>query len=394
MFALARGKHFVLLAILAVLLAAVGVWKLRTSALDAYVMPSMSARFEYYVDEDHPSRSWLSYVKSVMQDHEYSPAQSARAYAYVASVYSDVYERTGDEKQALRSPWYLIRHMYPYTEPDPTFMLMRIQGDREVTLSEEALAIVDMYKARWDKEPRHERTPENPYKAHVEIDIPRGEGMWTPVNENGVAVEPIDPDAGQWQRWILEGEKFDMPAPPVLGSAEDLEEIRIVKASVAQREEWRDRIFYWWGGKGTGTPAWTWLDIFYGTHGKNMDDRELARYQKVLAQAIADSFIVTWDKKYTYWTARPFQRIAGFKPIAETPFFPGYPSGHATVSSSIATVLGGWFPESADEYLAMAEEARDTRLYGGIHFEIDNTNGFELGKKIGARILVRTSVSE
>ncbi len=386
---LARQKAVLLLIALLLIAGCAYLLRVRSNSLDAYVMPSMTARFDYYVDEGHPSRSWLNYVKSVMQDHEYPPAEAARAYAYIASLYSDVYEKTGDQAQAIRAPWYLIPYMYPYTAPDPTLMLIRLQGDREVTLSEDALAIVADYKERWSKEPQHDRTPDTSYTPHMTVDIPSGEAYWRPVNEKGKKVEPINPDAGTWQRWILDSETFNMPAPPAVGSAADQEQIRLMKASVGEREAWRDRIFKWWGGKGTGTPAWMWLDIFYQTHGKDMDDRELARYQKAFAQALADTFIICWDKKYTYWSARPFQRIEGFKPIAETPFFPGYPSGHSTVSAAAATILGAWFPESADEYMAMAEEARDTRLYAGIHFEVDNTNGFTLGKDIGERVLKR-----
>ncbi len=379
---LAENKKYVF-SVFVFLAVIVGMtWHVVTrNPLSSYVMPSMQARFvQYYVDEKFPSRSWLQYAKSIVQDHEYPPAEAARFYAYVTSVYSDVYDVTNDQKQAIRAPWHLITHIYPYTKPDPTFMLLAIQSSREVTLSPKATEIVDMYKKRWDEREIHSQSG---------VQIPGKKDGWISKTEKGFDIAPLNPDAGLWPRWVLTNDTFDMPAPPTIGSEQDLREIQEMKDSLAQREAWRERIFLWWGGKGTGTPSFQWQDIMHDAVADTMDDKMYARYQKNLAQALADTFIICWEKKYTYWTARPWMRIPGFKPIAETPPFPGYPSGHSTVSASAAVILGSWFPDHAADFMAMAEEARDTRLYAGIHFEVDNTEGFDLGKRIAAKILGR-----
>jgi hypothetical protein len=47
-------------------------------------------------------------------------------------------------------------------------------------------------------------------------------------------------------------------------------------------------------------------------------------------------------------------------------------------------VLGAFFPDRAGELRAMAEEAAISRLYGGIHFRIDNEAGLMLGRRVGA----------
>ncbi len=358
-------------------------WSGTSDPLASALRPSEQSRIRQYIDEELPSRTWMRYAKSVVQDHEYPPAQAARIYAYIASAYSDVYDATDDKRQAMRAPWYVITHLYPYTKRDATLLLVAIQDNSEVTLSPKATEIVDAYKKRWDEKESH---------GHPDVVIPTRKDLWIPVTEKGAHIDPLDPNAGSWPRWIITNDTFDMPAPPAVGSAKDAEEIQKMKDSLAQREAWRERIFIWWGGKGTGTPSWQWQDIMYDVAAGTMDDKAYARYQKNLAQALADTFIICWDEKFIYWSARPWMRIPGFKPIAETPPFPGYPSGHSTVSASAAVVLGAWFPEHAADFMAMAEEAHDTRLYAGIHFEIDNTEGFALGKRIGERLLEKIDI--
>ena len=42
--------------------------------------------------------------------------------------------------------------------------------------------------------------------------------------------------------------------------------------------------------------------------------------------------------------------------------------------------------------LLAAEEAGLSRIYGGIHFNFDNTAGLELGRKVGTAVLTRSLV--
>jgi hypothetical protein len=109
--------------------------------------------------------------------------------------------------------------------------------------------------------------------------------------------------------------------------------------------------------------------------------------RSTLAMTMADAFIACWDTKYTYWTKRPFMRDPAIRSSIATPKFPSYTSGHATVSAAAATVLGYYFPDQASRWMAMAQEAKDSRLWSGIHFPVDNDRGFEMGKAIAAYVL-------
>jgi hypothetical protein len=50
-------------------------------------------------------------------------------------------------------------------------------------------------------------------------------------------------------------------------------------------------------------------------------------------------------------------------------------------------VLSYLFPDQADTFRAMAEEAAISRLYGGIHFPSDNNNGLQVGREVGRRVI-------
>ena len=76
-------------------------------------------------------------------------------------------------------------------------------------------------------------------------------------------------------------------------------------------------------------------------------------------------------------------------PYIDTPFFPSYISGHATYSGAAAEVLSYLFPDDAADFQAKAEEASNSRLWGGIHWRSDNETGMEVGKKVGQLVVER-----
>lgn len=108
-----------------------------------------------------------------------------------------------------------------------------------------------------------------------------------------------------------------------------------------------------------------------------------AKIYAVLATATHDAVIAIMDAKYAYWGIRPNQYDSNYKPILNTPPFPGYPSGHALGSSVASTILSYFFPADAKQFQQLAQDCADSRFYGGIHFKTDNETGLQMGKKIG-----------
>ena len=75
--------------------------------------------------------------------------------------------------------------------------------------------------------------------------------------------------------------------------------------------------------------------------------------------------------------------------LIPTPPFPSYTSGHSTISTAAATVLGYLFPADEAALSERAEEAQRSRLWAGIHFPLDNEMGALGGGMIGRLVVAR-----
>jgi len=138
------------------------------------------------------------------------------------------------------------------------------------------------------------------------------------------------------------------------------------------------------------TPAGLWIEIARDLIVRDgLDAPHAARVLALTSVAMADSFICCWDAKYTYWTARPIMADPSLEVLIPTPPFPSYTSGHATASAAAATVLGHLFPEHEAALFERADEAKQSRLWAGIHFPIDCEMGALGGGMIGRLVVVR-----
>lgn len=195
---------------------------------------------------------------------------------------------------------------------------------------------------------------------------------------------PVTPNAGKWSRFsIASGTDFKVSAPP---RNYDLEIVKILEAQKNITDLNRKEIDYFAGGPRTESPGGIWLNIFYkNLENKNLSNEEIAYKQKILTQTVVDAFMECWKVKFTYWTARPNQLSKQVEAgqVMNSPNFPSYVSGHSTISYAAATVLAHMFPEESDDLFKLADKAKQSRLFAGIHFPIDNEEGMELGKKVG-----------
>jgi membrane-associated phospholipid phosphatase len=176
---------------------------------------------------------------------------------------------------------------------------------------------------------------------------------------------------------LKSADQFRPGAPPDF--AAEMEEMK----NFTQNFYTASQAYYW--AAHSGLDVWTDLasaKIFEYHLDKNTP--ESARIYTVLHLAAYDCAIAIMDAKYAYFGIRPDQMDTTYKPIiGYTPPFPGYPSGHATASSAIATILSRFFPQDAPMFKQLAKECADSRFYAGIHFPTDNRVGLELGEKLG-----------
>lgn len=177
-------------------------------------------------------------------------------------------------------------------------------------------------------------------------------------------------------------------------------------------EEQRQIALYWADNAGqTGTPVGHWLSIASQMVAQLGLTPEQAAEVFVLATvAQADAFIGVWHEKYRTNLLRPVTYIRRYidprwEPFIITPPFSTYPSGHSGQSAAAAGVLTSLLGDVAFEdrtnlslghpvkrfasFNQAALEAGLSRIYGGIHFDMDNEGGQELGRCVAARVLER-----
>lgn len=199
-------------------------------------------------------------------------------------------------------------------------------------------------------------------------------------------VNPVEPDARQWHTWIISNPADFQPEPPYRPeSPEDRREIeellavsrRLTSGEVAIVHKWADL-----------PPPVIWNQFATRLIDSHKVDRwTAANAYAYMNMAMHDAFVSCWYTKFHYWAARPFQRIPQLVTVIDTPHFPTYTSGHATVSSAAGVVLGAFFPAESALLRAEATEAARSRLLAGIHFRHDNDQGLAVGGRIGEKVV-------
>ncbi|GAB3952353.1 hypothetical protein GCM10028805_34220 [Spirosoma harenae] len=250
--------------------------------------------------------------------------------------------------------------------------------------------------------------------------VPVGAGLWQPT-ENGQKI-PMQPYWGKVRTFVKANETLPMPKP--LTHSTDVKsavfnqylDVYNKSKSLTQTEK---EIAVWWADNPVETFTPPGHSYSLARIAVNTSKANLAKAAETFARtgiAVADAFTLCWRCKYTYNNLRPFTyvRLAidpAWLPFWPAPPFPGYPSGHATQSSSAAEVLTAVYGESFaftdDSHVGRAkdaarnidfkarsftsfhqaaQESADSRFYGNIHTRQDNETGLAEGKKIGANV--------
>jgi hypothetical protein len=230
---------------------------------------------------------------------------------------------------------------------------------------------------------------------------------------------------------MTSGDQFRPGSTPQLSSEEFAAAYNEVKDLGAADSPFRDPdqteiAYFWEDGPFTVTPPGHWQVI-----ARQMADQfgndlwENARLFALLSIAQADAAIACWDAKYYYDHVRPYTHITGgadadgnpatpsdpfWVSLIPTPPFPSYTSGHSTFSSSSAAILAAFFgsddiwfcgesPDPGkwpdvlpgvvrcwDSFTQASEEAGQSRIYGGIHWQYDNQAAQDRGAALGSYV--------
>jgi hypothetical protein len=271
---------------------------------------------------------------------------------------------------------------------------------------------------------------------------------WQPIyflgaDGNKYAPECLTPFWGQVRPVALKSSnQFRSSPPPLVGSAKLEAEVKEVVALQAHLTDSQKAVVeFMRDGPASVQQAGHWLKFAMHVSTRDMhtldQDVELFLLTQVTAM---DAFIACWDTKMTYDFARPYALVHYYfkgkkikawggpgKGMVEmdglqwrpyspdaflTPPFPGYVSGHSTVSGGCAEVLRlytgkedfglevKWVPGQLTEpgyqadtvtlkmptFTETAEMAGLSRVLGGYHIASDNLEGLALGKKIGQEV--------
>lgn len=339
---------------------------------------SINDKYKKYTSSGLVSRSVIEYAEDLVRELKPKPPESARFYSFVATIYSDIYVVQKNSDHGLEAVRQVINQIYPEKNIDTDGFIASLVKSKS-DLNEEEKKILTTILER-------EKTDGFRTIKWDEI-IPKGIGKWTKKDIN-----PFSPVAGQWKRWLVP-ENYDYQVPEPIKPENPLYDVQkkaVIQATANRGPNEVNDINYWGGGPGTEGPSGIWQDKMYETlKPLNLSDEEYSNTQKILAQSLADSFMEAWKVKYTYWTERPSMVISNLNLSMPDPIFPGYVSGHSTISRTAAEVLGVLYPNYKDVFLKNATTAKNSRLIAGVHFPMDNDEGFKLGEKVGKQVLYK-----
>lgn len=250
-------------------------------------------------------------------------------------------------------------------------------------------------------------------------------------------------------------DQFRMPGPPKANSDQMKKEVdECIEANATLSINQKSIVEFMRDGPRSTGQSGHWLRFAQDLSRRDKYglDQDVRLFFSIAAVAF-DAFVACWEEKYHFDSSRPYwyvryfykgKTVRGYAgpckgvktiPAEEwhpyspdtfvTPPFPGYPSGHATVSGASAKILELFsgsdrfefvakrqagslteadcstyemqavdgkpavgIPESRDTVLPLptfsstAEMAAESRMLGGYHIRVDNEDGLKLGRKL------------
>jgi hypothetical protein len=247
---------------------------------------------------------------------------------------------------------------------------------------------------------------------------------YRPLTRPGAWVPTTPPAFSQYaaaKPWGMKAaNQFRPGPPPKLSSAlyardyNETKEFGGVK-SVKRTDTQSDAVRFW--TQGNLFVAWYQAAEQISAR-KQLGLADNARLHALLSMGIANCYILDWDAKFTYQFWRPLtairngdqdgndatERDASWLPLNATPMHPEYPSQAGINGGTARRVLESVFgtgPESFtiidtgdvrlqrrfDSPVQMAEEHKEVRVWGGIHFRNSLNTGDAMGRRLADYLL-------
>lgn len=237
---------------------------------------------------------------------------------------------------------------------------------------------------------------------------PTGEGLWVPLTGQS-ALQPYWGDKRCFVVPFITNEMIAEAPPEFSSDVESVlytEALEVYEAVNNLTTEQQNIAEYWADGGGSYTPpGHSFSMLRFIMIDENEDLGFASEAYARLGVALADAFVQCWKTKYNYNLLRPITYInnhidENWTTVVSTPPFPEYTSGHSSQSGAFGAVMtelygmnytftdstyGDQFggPRTWNSFVESAEETAISRLYGGIHYPVGNTNGTNSGIMIG-----------
>jgi hypothetical protein len=282
---------------------------------------------------------------------------------------------------------------------------------------------------RWSKKDNYAQT-----RSATKFTVTQEEGRWVPTPP--AYMQAVEPHWREIRSMVLDSASECMPVrPPVFDIKNKnseyyryLMEVKNAGDSLTAEQKhiadfWDDNPFkmnvsgHVMFATKKFSPPGHWMSIvgIAAQAAKADFNTTVAAYTET-AIALFDAFISCWDEKYRSNYIRPETVINKYinqewRPYIQTPPFPSYTSGHATISAAAAEVMTFYFSDKLSftdttllefgipnqpirSFRAAAQEAALSRLYGGIHHRFDNEAGNVAGTKVGQLVLQRVKLKK
>lgn len=349
----------------------------------------------------HWTRQWLKLVVKYQQN----PLRASRTIAHTQVAMHDAWLLAATqgaafetrEMSAHRAASLVLQHLYPNETPG-FFESQYVWISSLISTSRIDQDIVEATGARVAQAIINRSLRDGAGRTWPIRDRPKDfPGIWQAAYPL-YSVNPTEPYAGEWRTWLKPDlQRYQPPTAPRPSSEqhrrETLEVLNVIRNLTGKQLEVAER---WNLDAGSVTPAGVWMQhaIDLLLRSQITGDTFEASTAVLAATAVAmeDSFVACWRIKFRDWSERPITAIRrdldpGFTTPLVTPSFPGYVSGHSTLSGATSIVLAHFWPTEAPALNAMADEAAVSRLWGGIHFRSDNEEGLKVGRAVGAEVL-------
>lgn len=230
----------------------------------------------------------------------------------------------------------------------------------------------------------------------IEEDMMKGNNLprrWSQLSYDGEKRVPqgVDPTGGSWSlyyiRKLKNGTFTTLDGQPITFEIQNPDNfnfdksLKVVQNTLINLTEHQRQITEYWGD-GPPTKQWTpIIDRLIDTY--DLSPLRAARVLAAVQAGINDALVITWHFKYLWDVPRPVQLDQKLVTAICTPKFPTYPSGHSVLSGAAEVILSYFFAPEAERLRQLADEDGISRLYGGVHFPEDISEGLRLGRQIG-----------